>query len=121
RGGRVRVEAALATNDLGVLRAAALAGRGLAMLPLPLIYDDVQRGALVAVLPERLGGENHIAVVYPEREFVPPAVRAFVDAALAWAKEAPELNRKMPECDERAKKVAAKKTAAKGRRAAAIH
>jgi DNA-binding transcriptional LysR family regulator len=121
RGGRVRVEAALATNDLNVLRAAALAGRGLALLPLPLVYDDVERGALVPVLAERVGGDNQIAVVYPEREFVPPAVRAFVDAVLAWAKQAPELNRKMPACDERAKQVAAKKTAAKGRRAAAIH
>jgi DNA-binding transcriptional LysR family regulator len=109
RGGHVRVEAVMATNDLAVLRASALAGNGLALLPLPVVYDDLVSGALVPVLPERLGAESHIAVVYPEREFVPPAVRAFVDAVVAWAKRAPELNRKMPTCEERAKKPAPKR------------
>jgi len=108
RGGQVRVEALMATNDLGVLHTAALGGRGVALLPLPLVYDDVAAGKLVAVLPERLGGETQLAVVYPEREFVAPAVRAFVDAAVTWAKAAPELTRKMPACDEHAKKAGAK-------------
>jgi DNA-binding transcriptional LysR family regulator len=107
RGGRLRVEATMASNDLGVLRASALAGNGLALLPLPLVYDDLQRGDLVTVLPERVGAESQIAVVYPEREFVPPAVRAFVDAVVAWAKEAPEFNRKMPACEGREKKTPA--------------
>ncbi|MBK6528383.1 MAG: LysR family transcriptional regulator [Deltaproteobacteria bacterium] len=108
RGGQVRVEALMATNDLGVLLTAALGGRGVALLPLPLVYDDVAAGKLVAVLPERLGGETQLAVVYPEREFVAPAVRAFVDAVVTWAKGAPELTRKMPACDEHAKKAGAK-------------
>lgn len=108
RGGQLRVEALMATNDLGVLHAAALGGRGVALLPLPLVYDDVAAGRLVAVLPERLGGETQLAVVYPEREFVAPAVRAFVDAVVTWAKAAPELTRKMPACDEHAKKAGAK-------------
>lgn len=108
RGGQVRVEALMATNDLGVLHTAALGGRGVALLPLPLVYDDVAAGKLVAVLPERLGGETQLAVVYPEREFVAPAVRAFVDAVVTWAKGAPELTRKMPACDEHAKKAGAK-------------
>ncbi len=108
RGGQVRVEALMATNDLGVLLTAALGGRGVALLPLPLVYDDAAAGKLVAVLPERLGGETQLAVVYPEREFVAPAVRAFVDAVVTWAKGAPELTRKMPACDEHAKKAGAK-------------
>nr|MBK7063740.1 LysR family transcriptional regulator [Deltaproteobacteria bacterium] len=108
RGGQVRVEALMATNDLGVLLTAALGGRGVALLPLPLVYDDVAAGKLVAVLPERLGGETQLAVVYPEREFVAPAVRAFVDAVVTWAKGAPELTRKMPACEEHAKKAGAK-------------
>ena len=98
----------MATNDLGVLLTAALGGRGVALLPLPLVYDDVAAGKLVAVLPERLGGETQLAVVYPEREFVAPAVRAFVDAVVTWAKGAPELTRKMPACEEHAKKAGAK-------------
>lgn len=98
RGGRVRVEAALATNSLDMLHVAALGGRGLAMLPLLLVYDDILAGRLVPVLPERLGGEVHFAAVYADREFVSPALRAFLDAVVAWAKSNAELSRALPEC-----------------------
>lgn len=101
RGGRVRVEAEVATNEIKLLRDLAVRGRGVAMLPMPVIYDDVVRGALVPVMPERLGGETQVAVVYADREFVAPAVRAFVDAVVLWAKSAPELSREMPKCEER--------------------
>lgn len=40
-------------------------------------------GELVHVLPEVLGAESR--VVYAERELVPPQVRMFVDAVVAWA------------------------------------
>jgi hypothetical protein len=39
---------------------------------------------LVHVLPDALRSESRIAVVYAKREFVPPAVRAFVDTVIAW-------------------------------------
>ncbi len=107
RGGQVRVEAEVASNDIRLLQNLALRDRGIAMLPMPMIYDDVVRGALVPVLPERLGGESQVAVVYAEREFVPPAVRAFVDAVVKWAKDAPELSRPMPKCDEKERERAA--------------
>lgn len=48
----------------------------------------------MAVLPDTLYAEAVVAVVHPEREFVPPAVRAFVDAVVAWASG--ELGRKLP-------------------------
>lgn len=89
--GRVRVPAHLATNDLSALREAALRGLGIAMLPSPLVWDDLTSGALVAVLPDRLIGEAHVAVVWADREFVPAAVRAFVDEAVRWAATQPAL------------------------------
>lgn len=101
RGGRVRVEAEVATNEIRLLRDLAVRGRGIALLPLQLVYDDVVSGALVPVLPGRLGGETLVAVVYVDREFVAPAVRAFVDAVVQWAKSAPEISREMPKCEER--------------------
>lgn len=102
RGGRVRVESTLATNDLAVLHEAARRGRGVALLPLPLVYDDLVAGTLTAVLPERVGAETVVAVVYPDRELVTPALRAFIDAVVAWAKEEPFLSRELPACKERA-------------------
>lgn len=98
RGGRVRVEPVLATNAIELLLAAALQGRGLVMLPVLVAFDDLSAGRLVPVLPERLGGEVQVAVVYPDREFVSPALRAFIDAAVAWAKGREEFSRALPPC-----------------------
>ncbi|MEZ4410645.1 MAG: LysR family transcriptional regulator [Polyangiales bacterium] len=107
RGGKVRVEPTLASNALEVIHAAALAGRGIAMLPLMVVYDDLEAGRLAAVLPERLGSDVHIAAVYPDREFVSPALRAFIDAVVAWAKSDAQFSRELPPCP--AHKCAAKK------------
>ncbi len=94
-GGRQQVDGVLYSNELDLLRTAAVRGLGIAFLPLMLVHSDLASGALVPVLLDTLRGESLIAVVYPERQFVPPAVRAFVDAVVAWAPEA--LGLKVPE------------------------
>ncbi|MFT3765913.1 MAG: LysR family transcriptional regulator [Minicystis sp.] len=85
--GRFQVEGALFTNDLVMLCDAALAGLGIALLPMIRVRPHLETGALVHVLPGTIAGESHVAVVYPEREFLPPQVRAFIDALVAWAAE----------------------------------
>jgi DNA-binding transcriptional LysR family regulator len=84
-GGKHPVEGTLFSNDLFLLMHAALRGRGIALLPVLLVRPFVERGALVQVLPDAIAGETRVTVVYAEREFVPPQVRAFVDAVVAWA------------------------------------
>ena len=42
-------------------------------------------GTLVQVLPKVLGTEARLSIVYAEREFMLPQVRAFIDAIAAWA------------------------------------
>ncbi|MDI1479330.1 LysR family transcriptional regulator [Polyangium sp. y55x31] len=86
-GGNFQVEGALFANDIHLLCDAALEGLGIAFLPLMLVRPHLESGALVHVLPGSLEGESHIAVVYPEREFMPPQVRAFIDTLVAWAPE----------------------------------
>lgn len=86
-GGNFQVEGALFANDIHLLCDAALEGLGIAFLPLMLVRPHLESGALVHVLPGALEGESHVAVVYPEREFMPPQVRAFIDALVAWAPE----------------------------------
>jgi DNA-binding transcriptional LysR family regulator len=85
--GAVHVESAFSSNDLQVLREAAVQGVGVALLPSVLVGDLLESGALVHVLQGLVEGNNHLAVVYPEREFLPFHVRAFVDALLAWAEQ----------------------------------
>lgn len=83
--GIVHVDGAFSSNDLGLLRDGAVRGLGIAMLPRLVLGDLIESGALVHVLPGVLETENHLAVVYVEREFLPPHVRAFVEALVKWA------------------------------------
>lgn len=86
RGGQTGVAAAMAGNDPHFLKAAALAGLGIALLPAVLIREEVGARRLVPVLPKVIGADVRFMVLHVERELVPPAVRAFVSAAVEWAK-----------------------------------
>lgn len=84
-GGQLRIEPALSSNDLEHLAAHVRAGLGIAMVPEPVVRAEVARGALLAVLPRVLGVTARLSLVYAEREFMPPQVRAFIDVIVAWA------------------------------------
>jgi len=58
---------------------------GITVLPTLLVGVLLKRGELVRVLPELIHAESRVAIVYPEREFLPPQVRAFVDVLVARA------------------------------------
>lgn len=82
----VRVESVFSSNDIRLQRDAALRGLGIALLPEVVLGDLVERGALVQVLPGVLAADRNLAVVFAEREFLPPQVRAFVEALVEWAR-----------------------------------
>ena len=116
-GGQVHVDGALFSNDVLFLCAAAVRGLGIAFLPLLVAHPHLESGALVPVLRGAIAAESRIAVVYLEREFVPPAVRAFVDAVVEWAPGA--LGRSVPEgCVEAARQLGAPGAKKKRTRAA---
>jgi len=79
------VESQFVSNDLPLLTDAALRGLGIALLPRSLVARQVERGELLHVLPDAIGSDARVALVYPEKEFLPPQVRAFIDAVVAWA------------------------------------
>jgi DNA-binding transcriptional LysR family regulator len=91
-GGAVRIRARLATNDLGLQIAAVVGGRGIGLLPRMLVAPHLERGGLEAVLPDDVGADSQVALVYPDRHHLKPPVRAFVDHAVRWFREqGPEL------------------------------
>lgn len=85
--GTAHVESAFATNDLTILREAALQGAGIALLPTLIVADELEAGSLVHVLRGLVGGETQLAVVYPERKLLPFHVRTFIDTLVEWATE----------------------------------
>jgi DNA-binding transcriptional LysR family regulator len=69
----------LCCEDLGMLRAAALAGLGVALLPEDSCVEDARRGALDHVLPQWSTPEGVVHLVFTTTRGMLPAVRAFVD------------------------------------------
>ena len=83
-GGKLHVDGTLFSNDIALLCEAAVSGLGIALLPHNLVSPHLKIGALVQVLAGVVGAEMQIALVYPERAFMPPQVRAFIEAVADW-------------------------------------
>ena len=83
-GARVRVQGRLVANDLQLRVEACLRGQGIALLPDVAVRGALREGALVEVLRGALGRDTTLALVWVERSFLDPKVRAFVDHAVAW-------------------------------------
>jgi len=66
-----------------VLRQAALAGMGLAVLPSFMVARDIQAGRLIPVVDSFQGVELGVYALYPQARRVPGKVRAFVDLLVA--------------------------------------
>ncbi len=83
-GDRVKVDGSFFSDDISLLSESAINGLGIAFLPEDLIREHLQQGSLVQVLKNKIGTEMQIAVVYPDRHFLLPQVRAFIDAVVDW-------------------------------------
>jgi DNA-binding transcriptional LysR family regulator len=78
-GGVTRVRGTLTTNQVVLRLQAARRHLGIALVIDSMARELCERGELVHVLPGVVGRRDHARLVYPDREFVPPKVRAFVD------------------------------------------
>ena len=81
--GNVSGRVPLRTDSAEGLRAAALAGMGIALLPMVLVKDDLRAGRLLRVLPDVDCGEVPIIALYPHKKFLEPRVRRFIDALVS--------------------------------------
>lgn len=91
----VRVGGRLQVNNTHALRAAALAGMGIADLPRYLAEEDLAAGRLEAVLDAFVPVQRGIYAVYPPSPYTPVKVRLFV-AALVEAFRGKPGARKAP-------------------------
>ncbi|MDE1179262.1 LysR family transcriptional regulator [Paraburkholderia sp.] len=87
RGGvhRVSTGSPLTATSNAMVRAAALNHMGIALLPLPLIADDLSQGRLVAVLEQFgiNGGPREVSILYSGRNYLSARVRSFIDFVVA--------------------------------------
>jgi len=78
-GGSVRVGGRFASNHVMLGLHAALRHQGIALVVNASAAAFIAKGELVQVLPDVIGRPDRVALVYPDREFLDPKVRAFVD------------------------------------------
>jgi DNA-binding transcriptional LysR family regulator len=82
---RVNTGSALTATSSAMVRVAALNHMGIALLPMPIIADDLTRGALVPVLEqfEINGGPRQVSILYSGRNYLSMRVRSFIDFAVS--------------------------------------
>ena len=73
----------LITDDMNLLRAAALSGVGAALLPSMVVADDLAAGRLQVVVPQWHAQAGVIQAVFPSRRGLIPAVRSLLDFLVA--------------------------------------
>lgn len=69
----------LVTDDLYLLRTAAVAGLGVVQLPAMLLGDELRSGRLVRLLPQWCSKGALVHAVFPSRRGLLPSVRALID------------------------------------------
>lgn len=69
----------LATDDMAALHQAAIAGVGIVQLPTMTVWQDIDAGRLIHVLPEWRPRAGIVHAVFPSRRGLLPSVRAFLD------------------------------------------
>lgn len=78
-GESIACQRVLACNNITLAREAALAGAGIAALPVMISEAAVQDGELIELLPEARLPTGELYAVYPSRRFQAMKVKAFLD------------------------------------------
>lgn len=87
----VSVRGSLQANTGVALRAAALAGSGIATSADFIVAADLRAGTLLRVLPDYTLRPRELYVLYPQSRHLAPKVRAFVDFASDWYRDGRRL------------------------------
>jgi DNA-binding transcriptional LysR family regulator len=86
---RIEFEPALAASSSVLVREAALAHMGIAVIPESLVSDDIAEGRLIVVLPdcEVEGPQRQMAILYSGRRHLSAKVRSFIEFAVEHFRE----------------------------------
>jgi DNA-binding transcriptional LysR family regulator len=88
---RVRVSGNLITTSFETMRAAAIAGLGIWLMPPFIVGDLLTSGTLVQVLPDYWMPHLEVAALYPHRRHMTAKLRAFIDMLVDEIANAPSL------------------------------
>jgi len=95
-GGWTHVGGSLMTNHHGLRLEAAKRDLGVAIVLDSAAKELLESGELVRVLPDIIGRRDHARLVYPDREFLEPKVRAFIDFIVSRVEAISQAHAKTP-------------------------
>jgi DNA-binding transcriptional LysR family regulator len=75
----IDVTSSFSANNAEVVRQAALAGHGIALLPEPQVLEDILGARLYRLLPDYPTDRTKAFLVYPSRRQLPPRTRVVID------------------------------------------
>ncbi|CAE7404194.1 unnamed protein product [Symbiodinium microadriaticum] len=76
---KVKVNGVMCANNGDVLKDAAIAGLGIAMLPTFITGDALKSGQLAQILPKYWAGDLHLMVICPSDRYVSYKVRTLIE------------------------------------------
>lgn len=79
----IKINGRFQASSLVSLREAALAGMGIAFLPVYLAQHEAKKGLLIPVLQDSLYRDVGIYAIYPNVRYVPKKISAFIDLLAA--------------------------------------
>lgn len=68
----------LVSEDLDLIKRMALSGRGIALLPMILVPQQIKQGELIQLLPDIYQSEIVMTLVYSSRQFLPEKTRTMI-------------------------------------------
>lgn len=83
----IRTQGKFSCSNYEGIRALAIAGIGLANLPMPVVEESIDSGLLVRVLPKWQSSQHHFHLVYAQQRFYPQKLRDFIDTVLGWCND----------------------------------
>ncbi len=75
----IEVTSAFSANNAEVVRQFVLAGHGIALLPEPLVLEDILGARLYRLLPDYPTEQTPVFLVYPSRRYLAPRTRVVID------------------------------------------
>lgn len=86
---KARIQQVFSSNTYVVLHKAALKGLGLALLPLPLVREDLEAGRLVHLLQDYTIEPRPLFAAFAPGNITPMKVRLFIDFLFDWFRDHP--------------------------------
>lgn len=83
----IQIDGYFSSNLSLVLRKAALAGLGIAMLPNYCAMNDLKAGSLVQILERYQVPERPVYALFPHAKLIPATTRAFIEFLVRWFKD----------------------------------